>query len=75
VNVYPIPASSHINIVLKELRDDAALKIFDATGRLRVAKEIINTNETLYTGDLGKGFYILSAQNGSHFYTRTLLIE
>lgn len=75
ISVYPIPANSFINIEQKELHGRAALKLYDATGKLVLCKDIKNTTEALFVGELNRGIYFLETKNGTQLYTNTVLIE
>lgn len=80
MNVYPNPATDKLMIDYLAHADGALqLQIFDGMGKL-----VVNTQQsvvsgpstfTVLTGDLGKGMYVLSIQDGDKRFQQRFVIE
>jgi len=79
IEVYPNPATDHINISFALLETkDVMISIFDYSGRLLQSKEfygIDNDNVTLNTSDLKNGIYLCRIHLGSEAILKKVIIS
>ena len=68
VNIYPVPASQDLNILLATPTDNDVIKIYTTNGKL--IKQIRATDDLTHLDitDLQAGQYIIEIQNGGHTY-------
>ena len=76
VRIYPNPNNGTFNVSLdNNLVKNAALTVYDITGRIVVAKQNITTDETISISDVTKGIYIIRLQSDKAVINRRVIVE
>jgi len=73
-SIYPIPAVSMINVLVKENTAIKYVKLFDASGKLLMVKE--GNNSALYSftiSNLASGYYFISIETSDGQFTKGFL--
>lgn len=74
--IYPNPASTTINISLKELKGQPAnVTLYDATGRAVKNISTTNMNLSIDRGDLRSGIYFIDVIMGNKRLTKKIILE
>lgn len=76
VSVFPNPATDVVNIMLKDLKGNATIALFDATGR-QVSSAMLTTNQnTISVNGLTNGLYLyrVATANGNVLKTGKVLV-
>jgi CubicO group peptidase (beta-lactamase class C family) len=73
MEVYPNPASDHINIILPEKQDISTIEIIDLNGRIVRIIQLNSSQATLDVSDLPSGMYIIQATASTEMITRKIM--
>ena len=71
---YPNPATHQLQVVLPASKKSTRLLIQDLRGRT-VLQMRLKTSQSIEIGSLPKGMYLVRLQQGTHQYTKKLLLE
>ena len=75
IAVYPNPAYSNIHVHIPAHFNEAAVMLYDVTGRVVCAEKDKNGNIDMNISDLPNGFYTLMVQDGSAVYKKKIVIQ
>ena len=67
ISIYPVPASSHLNIKFGNLTEETQLEVVSASGSL-ISKTVVPANQNTYSLDLKgmeNGLYYLHIRNST----------
>ncbi|MDO5968331.1 T9SS type A sorting domain-containing protein [Flavivirga aquimarina] len=73
--VYPNPATEKINVDLSTLSSNAAINIYDLTGKLVYKEEDLSNTLHSIEHNLKSGMYIVSVKNDNKLVTSKLIIK
>ncbi len=76
ITVFPNPATDVVNVMVKDLKGNATIALFDATGR-QVSSSALTANQTaISTNGLTNGLYLyrVTASNGTMLKTGKVLV-
>jgi hypothetical protein len=78
IKVWPNPASSKLNIDVKNLAVNSKIELYNVFGSKVFNDTISNPNTSIYsinTSNLANGFYILQINNGISTYNQKIIIK
>ena len=73
--IYPNPAEGNTRLSIPEVFVGGTLHVFDAEGKEHITRKIRKTEETLQTGPLPTGVYIIRIQKGQQKLTRKMILK
>jgi len=74
--VYPQPAHDYISLVVPEEYQSSILRIYDLNGKwVRSIQLEGSTEQQISIGDLEKGIYLFSIDNGSSILRKKVIIQ
>lgn len=73
--LYPNPAKGFVNVELPANVETGTVKMYDALGRVVARKVLSKTDNSIATGELGSGSYMVVLRTEYGNATKTLIIE
>lgn len=74
LEIYPNPATDHINISLDNTAGSAQIRIFDLAGHQLIGHTASTAETTISLSDLASGIYIISIETDSKAYSRKIMV-
>ncbi len=74
-SIYPNPNSGSINVVISDLTSLNTIEVYDATGRLVMATELLQNQTTISTTHLSNGIYSFRIKNNSGIVKQGKLVK
>jgi hypothetical protein len=75
ISIYPNPADDNITISLREINNQAIVRILDINGKCLIEQSIHELTSIINTQNLASGVYVVQLSNGKNSYVQKLVIK